>query len=168
MEQLTRLLKTYDYHSLQAFLWSLAPSGKYKWTAAILIMSSLWGSIDKVFGLDQEAFVALVVIFITELVSGIWAAIVRGEPISSIKLSRFGLKVVCYLIMIAVSYSFAQNFEIHKKYAAAWAFDWLNTVLVAQVGFENTISILENIAHINGKAKDAIVVKITEKFKNIF
>lgn len=160
-------MKTYDYHSLNAFILSLAPSGKYRWTAALLIMSSIWGAVDKVFGLDQEAFLALVIIFVGELISGIWAAIVRGDSISSVKLSRFGLKVVCYLIMIGVSYCFAQNFAVHKKYVAEWAFDWLNTVLVAQVGFENTISILENIAHINGKEKDAIVVKITEKFKNI-
>lgn len=168
MNHLLRLLKTFDYHSLTEFKASLAPSVKYDFTIQCLFVTVSWVSIDKIFGLDQAGFIALLVIFLTELISGIWAARVRGEHLSSVKLSRFSLKVACYLVMIGVSYSLYGSFKTHDKMVAAWAFDWLHIALVTQVGFENTISILENISTINGKEKEAIVIKITEKLNSLF
>lgn len=168
MSHFTRLLKTFDYHSLTEFGLSLAPSGKYCFTKQLLFITFPWAAIDAIFGLTQAGFVALLVIFVTELVSGIWAARVRKEAISSTKLSRFSLKVACYLVMIGVSYSLAGSFKSHGSDVAAWSFDWLHIVLVTQVGFENTISILENISTINGNEKEAIVTRITEKFNSLF
>jgi len=168
MDHLTRLLKTFDYHSATEFVYSLAPSNKYGFTTQLLFITFTWTAVDKVFGLDQGGFLALLAIFVTELVSGIWAARVRQETISSVKLSRFSLKVACYLVMIGVSYSLYQSFKGHNEGVAAWAFNWLHIVLVTQVAFENTISILENIATINGKEKDAIVTRITNKFNSLF
>ncbi|MBD1394265.1 phage holin family protein [Mucilaginibacter glaciei] len=168
MNHFTRLLKTFDYHSVTEFMLSMAPSGKYGFTSQLLIITFSWTVVDKVFGLDQGGFVALLVIFVTELFTGIWAARVRQETISSIKLSRFSLKVACYLVMIGVSYSLYRSFIKHDENAAGWAFNWLHIALVTQVGFENTISILENVATINGKEKDAIVTKITNKFNSFF
>ncbi|QTE36022.1 phage holin family protein [Mucilaginibacter gossypii] len=168
MNHFARLLKTFDYHSLTEFMHSLAPSNRYGFTAQLMIITVTWTAVDKVFGLDQAGFIALLVIFMTELISGIWAARVRKEPISSIKLSRFSLKVACYLVMIGVSYSLYQSFKGHNEEVAGWAFNWLHIVLVTQVGFENTISILENIATINGREKDAIVTRITNKFNSLF
>lgn len=130
-----------------------------------MIVSCGWVDVDKIFGLDNAGFIALLVVFVTELITGISAAVIRKESISSIKLSRFGLKVACYLVLIGVSYSLAQSFAGHNKAVASWVFDWLNVFLVVQIVLENIVSILENLAVISGKDKTAWINKIQDIFK---
>src|SRR3569833_191998 len=157
-EHLTRLFKTYDFHNAIAFFESLAPSKRYGWSVLLMTWSAFFTAIDKVFGLDGAAFIGLAFVFAVELVSGICAAHVRGEAISSVKLSRFGLKVTCYLVMIASTYLMAASFTSHKKDVPAWAFNWLNIFLVSLIVLENIVSILENLAVISGKDKSAWII----------
>jgi uncharacterized membrane protein len=168
MNHFARLLKTFDYHSLTEFRNSLAPSGKYGITTQLLIITFSWTAVDKIFGLDQAGFLAMLVIFVTELVSGLWAASIKKETFSSVKLSRFSLKVACYLVLIGVSYSMYNSFKKHDEWLAAVSFNWLHIALVTHVVFENSISILENLAIINGRDKDAFVTKITDKLNSLF
>jgi len=163
----TRLLKTFDWHSTEDFLLSLVPSYKYNINASLMIISSLWVAIDKGFGLDDTAFIALLVVFVTELISGITASRIRKEQFSSLKLSRFTLKVACYLVLIFVTYAFSVSFENHKDFCASVLFDWMHIFLVVQIVFENIISILENVSVISGKDKTAIIGKITEKLNSL-
>jgi phage-related holin len=167
MNHLIRLLKTFDFHDFTAFGQSLMPSHRYGGTTVLMIVCAVWVSVDKVFGLDSGAFVALGCVFVAELVTGIVAAHMRGETISSVKLSRFSLKVACYLVLIAVSYLMAQSFANHKQDVAGAVFDWLHIFLVAQIVLENIVSILENLAVINGKDKSAWISKIQEKFNTL-
>lgn len=132
------------------------------------MISLLWGSISISFGLNNTAFAALLVVFVTELVSGITASVIRKEKISSLKLSRFAVKVTCYLVLIWVTYSFKESFEHSKDGCAAVLFDWMHIFLVVQIVFENIISILENVSVIGGKDKTALIQKITEKLNSIF
>jgi|SRR6185437_2442237 len=167
MNHLIRVLKTFDYHDVTAFGKSLMPSCRYDGGAVLMIISAMYVSIDKFFGLDGAAFVALGFVFLVELISGIVAAHVRKETISSAKLSRFTLKVACYLVLISVTYLMAISFANHKKDVAAWVFDWLHVFLVAQIVLENIVSILENLAVMSGKDKAAWINKIQEKFNGI-
>lgn len=160
-----KLLKTYDWHTIDDFLLSLMPSIKYKINIALMIISCGWVDVDKIFGLDNTGFVALLVVFVTELVTGISASLIRKERISSMKLSRFGLKAACYLVLIGVSYSLSQSFQAHRRAVGAWVFDWLNIFLIIQISLENIISILENLAVISGKEKTTWINKIQEIFK---
>jgi phage-related holin len=167
MNHLSRLLKTFDYHSLLEFKESLAPSHRYALTTPLLYITFSWVMVDKIFGLDAAGFIALLVVFVTELFSGVYAALVRKEVLSSAKFSRFSLKVACYLVLIGVSYSLGNSYKKHDDSAAAWAFNWLHIALVGHVVLENTISILENIATITGKEKTAFLSKITDKFNSL-
>lgn len=167
MSHLTRLLQTFDYRNIPAFAESLAPSSRYGGTIPLMICSAAWGSIDKIFGLDGAAFVGLALVFISELITGIAAATVRGESLSSVKLSRFSLKVFCYLVLIGATYLLGLSFASHNKQLAAWVMDWLHIFLTMQIVLENTVSILENLAEINGKEKPAYIAKIQEKFKQL-
>jgi len=165
---LTRLFKTFDWHSIDEFLLSLAPSHKYKINIGLMIISSIWVSIDKGFGLDDSAFIALLIVFMAELVSGITASRVRREKFSSLKLSRFSVKVACYLVLIGVAYAMNLSFKHHGDDFAAVIFDWMHIFLVVQIVFENIISILENIATISGKDKATWINKLKEKVDSIF
>lgn len=168
MSHLNRLLNTFDYPTLTAFAQSLMPSTRYHNSATLMVLAAVWVSIDKVFGLDGGAFVALAFVFVAELLTGITAAHVRGETISSVKLSRFSLKVACYLVLIAVTYLMSISFKNHKNDVATWVFDWLHVFLVVQIVLENIVSVLENMAVINGKDKSAWINKIQEKFNSFF
>lgn len=162
----TKLLKTFDWHSIDEFLLSLAPSFKYKMNVGLMVLSFLWTPIDKAFGLDNAAFIALLVVFVTELISGITASRIRKEKFSSMKLSRFSVKAASYLVLIGVTYAFAQNYKHHNDAIAEWVFDWMHIFLVVQIVFENIISILENLAVISGKPKGAWVEKIKDKLSS--
>lgn len=133
----------------------------------LMIISAAFVSVDKILGIDGAAFVALGLVFLLELITGIWAAHLRGETISSLKLSRFSLKVACYLVLISATYLMANSFKSHNKDVAAWGFDWLHVFLLAQIVLENIVSILENLACINGKEKSAWIKKIQDKFNSI-
>jgi phage-related holin len=163
----TRLLKTFDWHSMADFGQSLAPSHRYYITSPLLIVSASWVAIDKVFGIDAAAFIALFIVFVFELLSGIYAARIRREALSSMKLSRFTLKLACYLVLISVTYLMANSFKNHGKDVPAWAFDWLHVFLVGHIVLENVVSILENVATISGKEKDAIVTRLQDKFYSL-
>jgi phage-related holin len=160
-----KVLKTYDWHSTKDFLQSLMPTHKYHLHIPMMMIAAGWVDVDKLFGLDNAGFIALLVVFVTELLTGISAAIIRKEAISSVKLSRFGLKVACYLVLIGVSYSLSQSFTAHGKAVPAWVFDWLNVFLIIQISLENIISILENLAVISGKEKTTWINKIQDIFK---
>lgn len=163
----TRLLKTFDWNSAADFGQSLAPSTRYEVTRPLLVISASWVAVDKIFGMDGAAMVALVAVFIAELVSGIAASRIRREPLSSMKLSRFTLKVACYLVLIAATYLLAVSYKSRGKDVLAWAIDWLNIFLVGHILQENVVSVLENISVIRGKEKDAIINRLQDKFYSL-
>jgi hypothetical protein len=168
MSHITRLLKTFDYHNAHAFALSLVPSCKYGAINTLLVLSAVSVSVDKIFGLDAAVFVALLIAFMAEVVTGIWASVgVRKEKISSIKISRFTVKTCCYLIVIALTHLMATSYFDHHKYIPGWAFDWMNVFITAHITYENIVSILENLAVIDGKDKSAWIDKIQEKFNDL-
>lgn len=163
----TKLLNTFDWHSIQEFMHSMAPSFKYKMNVGLMVISFLWAPVCSAFGLDGAAALALLLVFIIELVTGIVASGIRQDKFSSMKLSRFLVKVAAYLVVIYVTQSFAENFKHHNDLVAMWVFDWMHIFLLMQIVFENIISILENLAEISGKPKAAWIEKIREKFNSI-
>ncbi|MGB4774091.1 MAG: phage holin family protein [Daejeonella sp.] len=162
-----KLLKTFDYNSWTELAQSLVPSSKYHLSVVSMIISALAVSVDKIFGLDGLAFSALLIVFVTELISGIGASNIRGDQISSMKLSRFTFKVFYYLVLIAVPYLMSNSFKNHSKDLAAIIFDWLHIFLVVQIVLENMISILENLAVISGKDKTHWINKIQTKINTL-
>lgn len=180
---LERLLRTFDYHSWSEFAQSLAPSFKYglldnvkggtKMTVLPAAISSVtagmqaFPALSEIFGIDALAFAALMLAFVTELISGLLAANARGEKISSMKLSRFSFKVFYYMVLIAVPYLMGQSFEARHKSVPAAIFDWLHVFLVVQIVMENLVSILENMAVLGGKDKTHWISKIQSKITSL-
>jgi hypothetical protein len=174
----TRILATYDYHRVTRFWESIAPTLKYdltKPTVAISItyppvavgLAWFFPAVDSALGIAGGAFLMLMVAFFTELVSGIIASHMKGEQFSSLKLSRFTLKVFIYLVIIAIPYHWQQNFTEHNKDFMAGTFGWLQNFLIVQIVFENLVSILENMAVIYGNDKTAWINKIKEKLSKL-
>lgn len=168
MRAFQKLLAGYGYDSLQDLGGSLMPSVKYNMTTLSVGVSAVSGIIQTVFGLDWQAFAAFLGVLVWELVSGIMASRVRGEPFSSSRLSRFGFKTAQYLILIAVPYLISVSLRTSGKILAAEILEWLYLFFVVQIVFENVISILENHAVITGKDKTHWITKIQDKLNNLF
>ncbi len=167
MNFINKLLASFNYKSVAEFSESLMPTSKYHLTIATTFISVIFPVIDRIFGLDAYAFGGLVVVFVAELTSGLIAAHIKGETISSMKLSRFSFKVFYYLVLIALPYVMAQSFKAHDKTVASVMFDWLHLFLLAQIILENIVSILENVAVISGKPKTHWISKIQEKINGL-
>ena len=167
MKFLTRILNSFDYHSGLELGQSLWPTTKYRLTIVSTMFSVMFPLIDRVFGLDTYAFALLILVFMAEVTSGIIAAHIRKEGISSMKLSRFSFKVFYYLVLIALPYVMSQSFKAHQRAAAALMFDWLHLFLLSQILLENVVSVLENLAVISGKEKTHWISKIQDKLNNL-
>jgi hypothetical protein len=168
------MLGTFDYHSLTGFFESLAPSFRYAITKPLLLVSFAYPTfvavvglffpgMDAAIGVQDGAFISLILGFVVELMTGITASHLRKEQFSSLKLSRFTLKIFVYLVIIAIPYQWKNDFKAHHNDVMAAAFDWLQNFLIAQIVFENIVSILENMAVICGNDKAAWINKIKEK-----
>jgi ABC-type transport system involved in multi-copper enzyme maturation permease subunit len=164
-----RLLLSYDYSTFGEFASSLTPSAKYlNITTTGGIISAIAVLINRLFGLDEFAFVALLTGFLVELGTGIAASIINKVQIESFKLSRFSIKAVCYLLLIALPYVFSVNFEAQGKSTATAVFDWMYLFFLCHIIWELIISILENLAVINGKSKEHWIKKLQDKLYDLF
>lgn len=163
---LENILQAYDYQSSTEFLHSLFPSIKLEGSWFVILVGLLTLVADKVMGVDTLALGAMVAMMGLELWTGIAAAHIRKETITSKKLSRFGIKVACYFILMSVPYLFSQSFLSRGNALGAGIFDWLHTFLVVQIILEYLISILENLAVIQGKPKDHWITSIKEIITN--
>lgn len=175
---LLKILATFDYHSLTGLFESVAPSFRYNLTKPLLklsfvipslsaMLSGFFPAVEATLGISGAAFIAMIAAFFVELISGLVSSHIRKEQFSSLKLSRFSLKVCIYLVIIAVPYHWGQSFQVRDKAFMAGVFDWLQSFLIAQIAFENIISILENLAVINGKDKTAWINKLKDKLTSI-
>ena len=161
----TDILAHYDYSSTSEFMRSLFPSLKFDASLPIMLIGILSAIADKLFGMTPLALAAMLCMFILELATGLLAAKSRKEKITSRKLSRFGVKVAVYLILISIPYLFYRSYENRDNHSAAVVFDWLHIFLVIHVTQEHVVSILENLASIQGKDKSYWINQIKEKFK---
>ncbi len=163
-----KLLKTFEYEGWSDLVSSLFPSVKYSLTMVALSTSAVSVLTYKVFGLDVLATIAFVVVMMAEVLSGMVASKVQRIDPSSIKMSRFSLKMACYLTMLFVSNSMAGSFEAKGSNVGFWFFDWLHLFLAIHIATENIISIGENLGVISGKGKTYWIGQIQDKVNELF
>lgn len=167
MKALLSLLRSYEYHSLGELAASLFPSLRYKLTILCVSVNAAASVIELLTGMTWLAVAFFLLLMITELVSGIVASQIRKEALSSARMSRFSLKVACYVIVIVGTHVLASSYEQHDKELASTLFDWLHIFILSHITMENIISILENVAVIDGKEKTHWITKIREKFNSL-
>lgn len=169
-----KMLYSYDYHSAGGFFESLAPSSRYRMTTPLIMLSAAYPgfamvlhaffpTIEDTLGISGGAGITLLLAFATELITGIVASHLRKEQFSSLKLSRFTLKVFVYFVIIAIPYHWYCDFEEHKKFFMSAVFDWMQNFIIVQIALENLVSILENMGTISGKEKTHWINKIKDK-----
>ncbi|SMG35498.1 phage holin family protein [Sphingobacterium psychroaquaticum] len=168
MDHIDRLLKTFEFEGWSGLTSSLFPSLKYSLTPLAISTSAISVITYKIFGLDVLATIAFVVVMVAEVFSGILASKVQKIDSSSLKMSRFSLKMACYLIMLFVSNAFAESFDGKGSSVGYWFFDWLHLFLAIHIATENIISIGENLGVISGKGKTYWIAQIQDKVNDLF
>lgn len=167
----TKILAGFEFTGFDDFATSLIPSFKYGLMAMIMTFSIPIAAVEYyssyVFGLNLPAVVALIIVMIVELLSGLHASKVSGQKFSSSRFSRFTVKTACYLVLISVPYLFKMSYEQSGNGFAAGAFDWLHVFLTVQIVAEHVLSILENLAIIQGKPKTYWIDKIKSKLDSL-
>jgi len=168
MTHINKLLKTFEFEGLSGLVNSLFPSLKYALSPVALSISAMSVVTYKVFGLDVLATIAFVLVMVVEILSGLIASKIQKIETNSIKMSRFSLKMACYLTMLFVSNSMAESFENKGSQIGFLFFDWLHLFLTIHIATENIISVGENVGVINGKGKTYWISQIQRKVNDLF
>lgn len=165
MKVLYNILDGYGYESGSQFIESLAPSLKYNLTVLMFSWSLISAYVEQYFGISIAGLIAFVIIMPVELISGIQAS---RESFSSKRFSRFLFKLSYYLVLIYVTHIMALHYKSSGNSIVGGMFQWVNNVIVVHIVVENVISIMENIAAIEGKPKGTYISLIKNKLKNYF
>ena len=165
-----KLLSSYGFESGQQFLLSLFPSFKYGVQQMSITLSIVSGCIANFLGLTPALVGAMFVAVVMETVSGLKASKKRGEHFESFKFSRCIIKVFVWVILIYILHSFA--LEMRSEVGAIftigyYVFTVMKVVTMVYFCVEYVTSILENLAVIDGKPKDALVNSMWDMFGKI-
>lgn len=162
-------LQHFGYSDGGELMRSLIPTLKYPSThLPSIVISIISVPVIKIFGLDEIAMGTLCLVFLLELISGIWASRKRGEPFESWKFSRFSFKCFYYLAIIALTYRMAESYKARHKELGVVIFDFMHLFFVVQITLENIVSIAENYSVISGKPKQHWINKLVEKVNQFF
>lgn len=168
---ITKFLASYGFSSVKDFLLSLFPSFKYGFQSWTLSFSAVMAVISELLGCSPVIILVMFLSVIVETVTGIRASRKLGQPFESFKFSRCVLKVFIWVFLLYMFHSF--SIDMHDK-AANWiyligefAFDILHVTTMFYFVIEYSTSILENLAVLDGKPKEALVMAVSDLFSSV-
>jgi uncharacterized membrane protein len=107
----------------------------------LLSFSFLGASVEYVFGLKIFAFIALFILLVVELISGLFASKLRGHKITSRRLQRFGVMILIWFTLLMVLNAFKEQYEGEVE---CFVFQYIHTLIVFYIIGVYTKSVLEN------------------------
>lgn len=165
MKQLMKILQSFEWNSALDMAHSLVPSQKYGAIPLTITLSAALAFTEHLLGMNIFSVLFFALALAVELYTGLKASRVKGEKLSSTRMSRFGVKLASYLIIIGMFWGFRKDAARESQHLLASLFTYLWAFSLLYVAAELSISILENLAVIDGKPKDAYIQKIKDKFK---
>lgn len=168
MKFIPRFLETYEYSSIEEFIYSMVPSFKYKLQGLTLTLSFLAAGIDHLFGIGPALAIAMVVAIIVETWSGIKASRKNGKKFSSFRFSRCIIKVFIWFSLLYIIHAFESDFSEKPGImadAAQLFFQFIFIMVLTYFMIEYVTSILENLGTISGKNKTALIEVIQNSWK---
>lgn len=130
-----------------------------------LIMGGVISGVETWFGLKVATLGAFVFLLTIELISGIWASIIKGRKISSHRFSRFGMKLFLWLSFFLILNTLKR--QQSDPSIVHFLYSWLFSMTMVYVCLEYLVSVIENIGVISGKSKLQLINKIIKKIKNL-
>ena len=155
-----KLLDTYDFNSMREFGLSLCPSFKYNLQIPSFSISAVLAVLSKYLGFGPVIVFAMAVAVLVETISGIAASKRLGKPFESFRFSRCVLKVFIWFTLVYI----ANAFSLECASRQGWLdqigvvfFDVIRLLVLAYFVIEYVVSILENLAVIDGKPKTQFI-----------
>jgi uncharacterized membrane protein len=158
---------SYGYDDMLALVHSICPTLKYTAPSNSITLSTILGCICALCGFWPILAIAMVLVLLLEVMTGLKASNKRGEKFESAKFSRFILKLCIWFILFVSCQMFALFSRMYggDNYVwiiGGWFFDVLTVILMMAFVVENVTSILENLASIEGKDKSHYIELIKE------
>lgn len=164
---MNQYMKGYKFDTWQDFFISLFPSLKEGLMNLAMIGSLINATCVYLFGLDLLIVVVLVIGFVTELGSGMYASIyIKEESPESGKFGRFCMKLILFIVAIFMSHQLWQFYR--EDIVLGVFFGWMKYFIITLTIAELMMSILENYAVIDGKEKDYYSKYIKAKIDSLF
>ena len=169
MNILNQILQSYDFDGVHGLALSLFPSFKYDLQNITIPISIVLGVFCKLVGITPIIILAMFVAVMVEVLSGTKASKKEGHPFESYRFSRCVLKVFIWISLFFIFHCFAM--DMHAK-SSNWVyligeyfFEITHVTCMIFFVIEYTVSIMENLAVIDGKPKDAFINTLHEYFK---
>lgn len=160
-------LKSYGYASSKELLLSICPSWKYNLGWQAISVSAILAFMSEMLGITPILLIGMLVAVVLESVTGTRASLKQGKKFESWKFSRCILKVSIWVGLFFVFHSFEA--DASQKTGVIWVFAALiyslfHATTMIYFVVEYATSIAENMAILDGKAKDAYVTAIKNMF----
>lgn len=150
---------------------SLFPSAKYGMIGGSVSLSAISALFVHYLGISPALIPAIAIIIVTEIWTGIRASAKQGKAFESFKFSRCVIKIAIWFALFHCAQSFRNEFESPSTFVEQLGFlyfDVLKLLFMILFVIENTTSIMENEAVLDGKDKSAYIECVKELFKTFF
>ena len=107
------------------------------------------GLMSSILGFADATSLAFFVMVLFELISGVTASVFEGKKIESRKFSRFGFKLLTWLVLMGVLNTFKSQYN---DGVLGWMMNTMASSVVGYILFEYVLSIVENLERITGKS----------------
>lgn len=171
LNSIRRFLSTYGWVSNKEFMLSLFPSAKYGMIGGSVSLSAISALFVHYLGISPALIPAIAIIIVTEIWTGIRASAKQGKAFESFKFSRCVIKIAIWFVLFHCAQSFRNEFESPSTFVEQLGFlffDVLKLLFMILFVIENTTSIMENEAVLDGKDKSAYIEYVKELFKTFF
>lgn len=166
---INRFLETYGFDGIKGFLLSLFPSFKYGVAGQTLSASAVLGFVSNLLGMSPFMIPVMFMAVVIETWSGIKASKKQGGHFESIKFSRCVIKVFIWISLFFMFHCFAMDMQTHEDWVhmtGFYVFEVLHVATMVYFVIEYGTSILENLAVLDGKPKEALVVAFGTMFEH--
>jgi len=157
---LLKFLAAYDYKSFEEFLLSLFPTFKYQLQGFMAAVAMISGLVNYLFGIGPMLAIAMVLVVVVEIWTGLEASRKLEKKFESFRFSRCWLKIAIWLFILYVIHSFELDFENPENFTQEMGLVFFNFVFVAVLTaflVENVTSILENYSVMQGQPKTKLI-----------
>lgn len=134
----------------------------YRLMVFTIPFSLLTSMIEMYTGLGYLTLVSFAVLVLMEFLTGIYASKIKNIPIESKRFSRFGLKLLVWILLIFIINSLKMEYSNKTDITSLMShglFTWLHSALYVYINLEYLISVLENLEVISGN--DSATSKLT-------
>lgn len=151
-----KILGSYGFDGMAQLAESMIPTSRYGMSACSVAASVGIGAVTNWLGISPLIVVAMFLVVIVEMITGIRASKAEGRKFESFRFSRGILKICVWCIIFFVFHAFAiemSRFQGWVYVIATSMFEILHASAMVWFVIENTTSILENQAVIDGRDK---------------